>query len=135
MISTLAGMGGGIVLLAASTFILPISAVIPLNGVFILGSQISRLYHFYQHIDWSITRPFVLGSALGAVLGAQTFALMSEFVISLCLSVMIVGIVWLPPLNLRLSLPWPYAWTGVLHTWLLTLFALRLFWKSWLLYS
>lgn len=118
VVSTLTGMGGGIVLLAASTLILPMSAVIPLNCVIILGGQFSRLCHFYRHINWPISGPFILGALLGVLLGTQTFSLMSEFAISLCLSVTIIGILWIPALNLKLRLPWPYAWTGVVHTWL-----------------
>lgn len=118
IVSTLAGMGGGIVLLATSTFILPISSVIPLNGVFILGGQLSRLYHFYPHINWSVTRPFAIGAVIGAVSGSLIYSVMSDFVISLLLSVTIVAILWAPPVKTRIKVPFPYIWIGALHTWL-----------------
>lgn len=118
VVSTVAGMGGGIVLLASTTFILPISSVIPLNGVFILGSMVSRVWHFYPHINWKVTLPFAIGSLLGAALGAQTFSLMSEFMISLALSITIIAIVWSPSVKAKISVPYPYVWIGGLHTWL-----------------
>lgn len=116
--STLAGMGGGIFLLATLTYILPISAVIPLSGVFILGSQLSRLYYFYPCINWSITRFFSVGAIVGAVSGSLIYSLMSDIVISLLLSVTIVAILWGPPIKTRISLPCPYLWIGAFHTWL-----------------
>lgn len=118
VVSTVAGMGGGIVLLASTTLILPISTVIPLNGVLILGSMISRVWHFHPYINWKVALPFALGSLIGAMVGALTFTLMSEFVISLALSITIIAIIWLPPMQSKLSVPHPFVWIGGLHTWL-----------------
>lgn len=118
VVGTLAGMGGGMVLLASTTLILPMSAVLPLNGVFLMGAQLSRLYHFYLNINWDITRPFVLGALIGAVPGALTYSRMSDFVISLLLSLTILGILWLPSVNVKVSVPYPYVLTGAAHTWL-----------------
>jgi uncharacterized membrane protein YfcA len=116
--STLTGMGGGIMMLVTSTLVLPISAVVPLNATFILGSQLSRIMHFYPWINWKVTKPFVIGAVIGAAIGTQTHALLSEFVISLGMGVVLLLLLWLPPLKVKLDLPRPYIWLGVAHTWL-----------------
>ncbi|NIB40336.1 sulfite exporter TauE/SafE family protein [Pseudomaricurvus alkylphenolicus] len=121
VVSTLAGMGGGVVLLACTTLILPISVVVPLNGVFMLGGQLSRLWHFRAHLDWPITRAFMIGSLVGALVGAQAFSFLSEQTLTLVLGCMLLVVVWCPPIKVSISLPQPFIWVGAVHTWLSTI--------------
>ncbi len=111
-------MGGGILLLAASTFVLPINAVVPLNSAFILASQFFRVINFHRYILWHIGKPFVLGSVIGAVIGVHTFSLLSEFAISLMLGFTLLGMLWMPPVNWKVPGPKPFFWLGIVHTWL-----------------
>lgn len=121
VVSTLAGMGGGVVLLASTTLILPISVVVPLNGVLMLGAQASRLWHFREHLDWPITRAFMIGSLVGALVGAQAFSFLSEQTLTLVLGCMLLAVVWCPPIKVSISLPQPFIWVGAVHTWLSTI--------------
>ncbi len=118
VMSTVTGMGGGILMVVTSTLVLPISAVVPLNAAFILGSQVSRILHFYPYINWTITRPFVVGAVIGAAVGTRTHALLSEFLISLLMGMVLLLMLWLPPLKFRINLPRPYLWLGAVHTWI-----------------
>lgn len=111
-------MGGGIFLLAVSTFILPISAVIPVNSTIIIASLFFRLVYFHRYILWDISRPFAFGAVVGAVVGVQTFSLLSEFAISAMLGLTILAMLWLPPLKIRANIPMPFLWLGAVHTWL-----------------
>ncbi len=121
IVSTFAGMGGGIVLLATATLVLPISAAIPVNAAILLGGQFSRLFYFYKHIRWDIAVPFVLGSAFGAAVGAKAYALMPDYLLSLVLGFTILALIWLPPVNVSVKLPMPYVWLGAAHTSLSTI--------------
>lgn len=111
-------MGGGIFLLAVSTFVLPISAVVPVNSTIIIASLFFRLMYFHRYILWDLSRPFAIGAVIGAILGVTTFSLLSEFAISLMLGITILAMLWLPPIPLRINLPKPFLWLGAAHTWL-----------------
>ncbi len=121
VVSTFTGMGGGIVLLATATLVLPIGAVIPVSAAILLGGQFSRLFYFYRYICWDIAVPFVLGSAVGAVVGAKAYSIMPDYVLSFVLGVSILALIWLPPLKVSLRLPMPYIWLGAAHTALSTI--------------
>lgn len=120
VLTVLAGMGGGIVLLALATFILPIAAVVPVVGAIVLGSQVSRLVHFYQYIHWPLARPFMIGAAVGAWLGAQAYALLPDYIISAALGVAVLCLLWMPPLTSSIKLPMPFVFLGAAHTWMST---------------
>jgi uncharacterized protein len=121
VVSVATGFGGGMMLLAFSTLVLPISAVVPLHAVIILASQCNRVWAFRQDIRWDVVRPFVLGSAGGAILGAASYSIMPEFAISLVLGLTLLSLVWLPPSSWRPNLPKPLIWMGVFHTWISTI--------------
>lgn len=121
IVSVLAGMGGGIFLLAMSTLIFPITIVIPLNGAFFVGAQFSRVVHFFKYIDWPTARAFTLGALAGAAIGAKTYSLMSELIITLMLAVTILLTAWMPPVKSNINVLHPFLWIGVCHTWISTI--------------
>ncbi|MDR0779265.1 MAG: sulfite exporter TauE/SafE family protein, partial [Pseudomonadales bacterium] len=84
--STLAGLGGGIFTLASTSLLLPVSMVVPLNGVLILAGQVTRVTQFYRHIDWSITLPFIPGSVLGASLGTYVYFALPDTLLAFVLA-------------------------------------------------
>ncbi len=65
------GIGGGLVLLACMSLLLPAGAVIPVHGVAQLGSNGGRVVLQYRHVAWPIFMWFTLGGLLGTVLGSQ----------------------------------------------------------------
>ncbi len=122
--STLAGLGGGVFTLAATSLLLPLQVVVPLNGVLILAGQITRVIQFYKHIDWSITAPFIPGSMIGAALGTMIYFSLPETFLALMLGCALLWFCWIPPSvatqKLAARVPWPFFWIGILHTFLST---------------
>ncbi len=122
--STLAGLGGGLLVLATTSLFLPVSIVVPLNGVLILAGQITRVAQFYRHINWDITIPFIPGSMLGAALGTFVYFGLSEEIIASILGCVLLWFCWVPPSastrNLAARIPFPFFWVGFAHTLLST---------------
>ncbi|MEO1142759.1 MAG: sulfite exporter TauE/SafE family protein, partial [Pseudomonadota bacterium] len=57
-----AGIGGGLLMLAIMTYIIPTSAIIAVHGVVQLGSNASRSWVQRAHINWNVTQIFLIGS-------------------------------------------------------------------------
>lgn len=123
--STLAGLGGGLFTLASTSLLLPISVVVPLNGVLILAGQLTRVAQFYKYIDWSITLPFIPGSILGATLGTMIYFALPETLLALMLACVLLWFCWIPPSaaarSLAARIPFPFFWVGLFHTFLSTI--------------
>lgn len=124
-LSTVAGLGGGLVILACTSLLLPVSEVIPLNGVLILAGQITRLIQFRQHICWEITRPFIPGSIVGATVGTLIYFRLPEAFIALTLGTVMLWFSWVPatPRTRALAAKLPHPWfiVGAIHTFLSTI--------------
>lgn len=122
--STVAGLGGGLFTLACTSLLLPVSIVVPLNGVLILAGQITRALQFHRHIDWSITLPFIPGSLLGAMLGSLIYFALPETILAFLLGCVMLWFCWVPPSqaarHLAGRIPQPYFWVGIVHTFLST---------------
>jgi len=123
-LSTVAGMGGGLFILASCSLILPVSVVVPLNGVFVFAGQITRVMQFHRHIAWHITLPFIPGSMLGAFIGTVIYFSLSETAIALILGTVMLWFSWVPAnafsKKLAANIPAPYFWVGIIHTFLST---------------
>ena len=123
-LSTVAGMGGGLLILASCSMILPVSVVIPLNGVFVFAGQITRTFQFHRHIAWHITLPFIPGSVLGAFIGTVIYFNLSDTAIALILGTVMLWFSWVPASatskKLAEKIPVPYFWVGIIHTFLST---------------
>jgi uncharacterized protein len=123
-LSTVAGMGGGLLILATCSQIMPIATVIPLNGVFVFAGQLTRVSQFYRHINWQITAPFIPGSVIGAVLGTVIYFRLSETAIALMLGTVMLWFSWAPsnPASRQIAekIPVPYFFVGIIHTFLST---------------
>ncbi|MCA8882447.1 MAG: sulfite exporter TauE/SafE family protein [Rhodobacteraceae bacterium] len=65
------GIGGGALLLGILAGVLPPSALIPVHGVVQLGSNATRAVMFRRHIARAPARSFLVGAAVGAVLGGM----------------------------------------------------------------
>lgn len=123
-LSTVAGMGGGLLILASCSQILPISTVIPLNGMFVFAGQVTRTIQFHKHITWRITLPFIPGSVIGAFLGTVIYFNLSEAAIALVLGCVMLWFSWVPQgeasRQLADRIPLPWFWVGIIHTFLST---------------
>lgn len=123
-LSTVAGMGGGLLILASCSQIMPINIVIPLNGVFVLAGQITRTIQFWRHIAWDITLPFIPGAVIGALLGTVIYVSLSEIAIALILGTVMLWFSWVPSSqasrDLAARIPKPWFFVGIIHTFLST---------------
>lgn len=123
-LSTVAGMGGGLLILATCSQIMPVNIVIPLNGVFVFAGQVTRTFQFWRHIDWKITLPFIPGSVIGAILGTLIYFSLSDMAIALILGSVMLWFSWVPssPASRQVAerIPQPWFWVGIIHTFLST---------------
>ncbi len=65
------GLGGGLVLLAIMSALMPAPAVIPVHGVAQLGANASRFALHFKSTAWRPFIWFIGGAAIGAFLGGQ----------------------------------------------------------------
>lgn len=71
IISAVAGMAGGIVLLSIMTLFLPFQILIPIHGVIQLISNSTRAWFLRADINWKIFKWFCLGLPFGSFLSIQ----------------------------------------------------------------
>lgn len=115
--------GGAMIILATTTVVLPITAVVPLHSGLLVGSTIGRVAMFWKFIDWKITKPFLVGSFIGTALGARTYFALPENAIAIAIAIVMLVAIWLPSVSWRPKFKHPWALVGFSHSLLSTLFA------------
>ena len=65
IISAIAGMGGGVLLLSMMTFFLPYHLIIPIHGIVQLTSNLSRAYYLRKNVRWDFFNYFLIGTPIG----------------------------------------------------------------------
>lgn len=116
-------IGGGFLMLAVIAAFLPVSAAVPMHSVLMLGTSVGRGIFFWNHVQWGIVRPFVLGCLIGAPVGAHIYLSMPEAVIALVVGLFMLGAVWMPPVPWRIPLRHPYFAVGIVHSCLSAMFS------------
>ncbi len=96
MMTAAVGIGGGVLLLAIMAQVLPVQALIPVHGLVQLGSNGNRAYMTRQHIDWKMSRLFILGAVVGAIISAWIVVQLPLNVIRLSVALFILYLVWGP---------------------------------------
>lgn len=96
-----AGVGGGLLMLALMTYLVPIYALIPVHGLVQLGSNTGRAWVQRAHIDWRITRFFLFGSFFGALAGALLVVQLPAYILQGFLGFFIIIMVWIKFPGLR----------------------------------
>ena len=66
-IAAIAGLGGGMLLIAVLPGMLPAQAVIPVHGIAQLASNASRALFAIRHVNKAYLIPFLVGSIIGVV--------------------------------------------------------------------
>lgn len=97
------GLGGGLVLLAVMSMMLPVAAVIPVHGVAQIGSNASRTLLQLRHVVWPIFLWFSLGGVLGTMLGGQVVIAMPAWALKGGVGCFVLLSIWGP----KLSIPSP----------------------------
>lgn len=88
------GIGGGVLLLAVMSLLVPAPALIALHGVVQIGSNIGRSVLMRAHIDHQLLLPFGIGALLGALVGGQLFVQLPTAWLDLALGVFILYATW-----------------------------------------
>ncbi len=115
--------GGALIVLAVTTMVLPVQAIVPIHSTLLIGSVVSRVLMFREHVDWTIVRPFWVGALAGAVLGARIYVELPEAIIATAISIVMLVAIWLPRVSWRPRIRHPWAIVGFLHSLLSALFA------------
>lgn len=88
------GIGGGVLLLVIMAQLVPIAALIPVHGLVQLGSNANRAIMTRRHIDWSLSRRFLIGAAIGAVLASLVVVQLPLELIQLAVGGFILWMIW-----------------------------------------
>lgn len=100
-LSASVGIGGGVALLAAMTFVVPVSALIPVHAVVQFGSNAGRIALLLRDVAWRLLGPFVAGGLVGAAAGGALVTELPEEVILLVIGLFVAVMAWVrvPPLG------------------------------------
>lgn len=115
--------GGALIILAITSSVLPVAAVVPIHSTLLFGSTVTRFIMFRQIVDWSIVTPFVTSSAFGAYLGANLYFRLPENLVATAIALLMLVAIWLPQITWRPKLQQPWLLLGFLHSLLSALFA------------
>jgi uncharacterized protein len=127
--------GGALIILAITSTVLPIPAIVPIHSTLLIGSTVTRMIFFREYIDWSIVRPFLAGSIVGAAVGARVYIELPESIIATAISALMLIALWLPQVTWRPKLRHPWLAVGFIHTLFSTLFAYGAVWHSVILHT
>ena len=115
--------GGALIILAVTSTVLPVQAIVPIHSALLIGSTVTRVGLFWANIDWQIVRPFLIGSLIGSMIGARTYIELPETIIATAIGILMLVALWLPQVTWRPKLEHPWAIVGFLHSLISTLFA------------
>jgi uncharacterized membrane protein YfcA len=90
------GLGGGVLVLATMANLLPPTVLVPIHGVVQLGSNLSRAVLSWRQTLMSIVAPFLIGSIIGAALGAQFIVALPKYMLQIVIAVFILASTWAP---------------------------------------
>ncbi len=115
--------GGALIILAVTSFVLPVSAIVPIHSTLLIGSTSSRTLFFWRDIDWKIAGPFLVGSVFAVAIGSRIYVELPDSIIATAISIVMLFAIWLPQVRWRPRLKHPWAIVGFIHSLLSTLFA------------
>jgi len=116
-------VGGALIILAITSTVLPVQAIVPIHSTLLIGSTATRVLFFRRYIDWKIVGSFVTGSLAGALIGARVYIELPESIVASAISILMLVALWLPQITWRPQIRHPWVIVGFLHTLLSTLFA------------
>ena len=102
-ISAAFGIGGGFTLIALLALLLPPAALIPVHGIVQFGSNAGRVGIMLKNVVWRPVLPFVMGTVIGAGLGAMVVVQLPPWAVQMALGIFIIWAVFaeLPPIQQR----------------------------------
>ena len=114
--------GGVYITLLTSAAVLPLSAAIPLQSLFLAASLSARVYLFWDSIKWHIFRMFALGSLVGVSFGILAFTRTPDNTLSILLGIVFLILIWTPPLKNSRPIKGLFFYVGILHSFLGAMF-------------
>ena len=115
--------GGAMIVLAVTSTVLPIAAIVPIHSTLLIGSTSTRALFFWREIDWKIARPFLIGSVVAVAIGSRLYVELPETIIASAISIVMLIAIWLPEISWRPKLKHPWVIVGFIHSLFSTLFA------------
>ncbi|MGP5202940.1 sulfite exporter TauE/SafE family protein [Psychrobacter aquimaris] len=94
IISTISGGGGAILLIPATSWMIGTAFAPPVINLATLISNASRLYLFWNDIDWSLTKYYVPSAIIGAWLAALVFSRLDANWIQLLVGAFLVSTIF-----------------------------------------
>ena len=114
--TAVAGIGGGVLLIAIMvSFMAPVTAI-PVHGFVQLSSNVSRALFGLGDLRWRIVGVYAVGCVLGAVPGALLVVELDEKAFRILLAVAILALTWLPRPSGKLRVPGKFAFVGAFAT-------------------
>lgn len=110
------GLGGGVLVLATMANLLSPTALVPIHGVVQLGSNLSRAVLSWRQTLMSIVTPFLVGSIIGAALGAQFVVALPKYLLQVVIAVFILVSTWAPKFQSTSTSKIKFFFVGVLTT-------------------
>ncbi len=114
-LTAVVGLGGGLLLLALMTMILPPIAVIPVHGMVQLCSNLSRAWFGRSELVIGLLVPFVIGVILGGICGLPVLQSFPATALPLPLGLFILLLTWLPQGPATLKLPGKFFTLGLIN--------------------
>ena len=115
--------GGAMIILAITSTVLPVSAIVPLHSTLLLGSTATRALVFREHIDWRIAGPFLVGSVIAVAIAARVYVELPDKAIAAAIGIVMLVAIWLPAVSWRPKVRQPWMVVGFIHSFFSTLFA------------
>jgi len=115
--------GGAMIILAITSTVLPVGAIVPIHSTLLIGSTTSRAILFWRDIDWKIAAPFLVASVVAVAIGARVYVELPDTLIAAAISIVMLVAIWLPEISWRPKIRHPWAIVGFVHSLLSTLFA------------
>lgn len=115
--------GGAMIILAVTSTVLPVAAVVPIHSTLLIGSTTTRALVFREYVEWRIAGPFLVGSAIAVALASRLFFALPDTVIAVAIATVMLVAIWLPQVRWRPKIRHPWVLVGFVHAFLSTLFA------------
>jgi uncharacterized membrane protein YfcA len=96
-----AGLGGGVMLLAVMATIVPPTVLIPLHGTVLFGTNVGRAWIMRKHFLKQLLPVFIVGAVLGAFIGGQIVVTLPTATLQIILGLFIIYVCWAPKIAAR----------------------------------
>ena len=96
LITATFSLGGGSLMIAAMTLVLPPVVVVPVHGFVQLGSNAGRALVMRAHIQWSFILWLTAGAVLGSVIGGRFAYLLPDRWFAAIIGLFVLVTTWMP---------------------------------------